>query len=128
MGLRRRGVLERISPNPVVTLNHAIAVAMMRGPRAGLELLETREGDDRIARHHRLEAVRAHLLGLAGDQEAALASYRAAARRSTSIPERRYLETRAAKLRGRPPRPAVAAKSRPQRLVVSVPAVGLGAR
>jgi RNA polymerase sigma factor (sigma-70 family) len=93
------GVLERRSPNPVVTLNRAVAVAMVRGPRAGLELLETLDGDDRISRHHRLEAVRAHLLEMAGDREAALASYRTAARRSTSLPERRYLETRAARLR-----------------------------
>jgi RNA polymerase sigma factor (sigma-70 family) len=93
------GVLERMSPNPVVTLNRAVAVAMVRGPRAGLELLETLDGDDRISRHHRLEAVRAHLLEMAGDREAALASYRTAARRSTSLPERRYLETRAARLR-----------------------------
>jgi RNA polymerase sigma factor (sigma-70 family) len=93
------GVLERVSPNPVVTLNHAVAVAMVHGPRAGLELLETLDGDDRVARQHRLEAVRAHLLEMAGDREAALASYRTAARRSTSLPERRYLETRAARLR-----------------------------
>ena len=93
------GVLERISPNPIVTLNHAVAVAMVRGPRAGLELLETLDDDDRISRHHRLEAVRAHLLEMAGDRSAALASYRTAARRSTSLPERRYLETRAARLR-----------------------------
>jgi RNA polymerase sigma factor (sigma-70 family) len=93
------GVLERMSPNPMVTLNHAVAVAMVRGPRAGLELLETLDGDDRISRHHRLEAVRAHLLEMAGDREAALASYRTAARRSSSLPERRYLATRAARLR-----------------------------
>src|ERR671922_351326 len=93
------GVLERISPNPIVTLNHAVAVAMVRGPRAGLELLETLDDDDRISRHHRLEAVRAHLLEMAGDRSAALASYRTAARRSTSLPERPYLETRAARLR-----------------------------
>jgi RNA polymerase sigma factor (sigma-70 family) len=93
------GVLERMSPNPVVTLNRAVAVAMVRGPRAGLELLETLDGDDRISRHHRLEAVRAHLLEMAGDREAALASYRTAARRSSSLPERRYLATRAARLR-----------------------------
>jgi RNA polymerase sigma factor (sigma-70 family) len=92
------GVLERISPNPVVTLNHAVAVAMVDGPRAGLGLLETIDGDDRISKHHRLEAVRAHLLEMAGENAAARASYRTAARRSTSIPERRYLETRAARL------------------------------
>lgn len=93
------GVLERISPNPVVTLNHAVAIAMVRGPRAGLDLLETLDGDERISTHHRLEAVRAHLLEMAGDRTEALASYRTAARRSTSLPERRYLETRAARLR-----------------------------
>lgn len=93
------GVLERNSPNPVVTLNHAVAIAMVRGPRAGLDLLETLDGDERISTHHRLEAVRAHLLEMAGDRTGALASYRTAARRSTSLPERRYLETRAARLR-----------------------------
>ena len=74
-------VLERLSPNPVITLNHAVAVAMVRGPRAGLDMLETLDGDDRVARHHRLEAVRAHLLEMAGDHAAALASFRIAARR-----------------------------------------------
>jgi predicted RNA polymerase sigma factor len=71
---------------------------MVRGPRAGLDMLETLDGDDRVARHHRLEAVRAHLLEMAGDHAAALVSYRTAARRTTSLPERRYLETRAARL------------------------------
>jgi RNA polymerase sigma factor (sigma-70 family) len=91
-------VLERLSPNPVITLNHAVAVAMVRGPRAGLDMLGTLDGDERVARHHRLEAVRAHLLEMAGDQAAAHASFRIAARRTTSLPERRYLETRAARL------------------------------
>jgi RNA polymerase sigma factor (sigma-70 family) len=91
-------LLERISPNPMVTLNHAVAVAMVRGPEAGLELLGTLETDDRIAGHHRLDAVRAHLLEMAGDLDAARSSYRAAARRTTSLPEQRYLEDRAARL------------------------------
>jgi RNA polymerase sigma factor (sigma-70 family) len=91
-------LLERLAPNPVVTLNHAVALAMVRGPRAGLALLEPLDGDARIARHHRLEAVRAHLLELAGEREAALRGYRAAARATTSTPEKRYLESRAAKL------------------------------
>ena len=90
-------LLERISPNPVVTLNHAVAVAMVRGPEAALELLGTLETDDRIAGHHRLDAVRAHLLEMAGDLDAARSSYRAAARRTTSLPEQRYLEDRAAR-------------------------------
>jgi predicted RNA polymerase sigma factor len=91
-------LLERTAPNPMVTLNHAVAVAMAHGPRAGLDLLAPLESDDRMARHHRLAAVRAHLLELLGDDEAALASYRAAARRTTSLPERRYLEERAAEV------------------------------
>ena len=81
-----------------MTLNHAVAVAMVRGPRAGLELLATLDGDDRLAGHHRLDAVRAHLLELAGDTGAARERYLAAARRTTSLPEQRYLERRAARL------------------------------
>jgi RNA polymerase sigma factor (sigma-70 family) len=92
-------LLERISPNPMVTLNHAVALAMARGPRAGLDLLSTLEDDDRIAGHHRLDAVRAHLLEMAGDHAAARAGYRTAARRTTSLPEQRYLEGRAARLK-----------------------------
>src|SRR3954468_16713100 len=91
-------LLERVGPNPIVTLNHAVALAMVDGPRAGLELLATLDGDARVADHHRLEAVRAHLLELAGDHAAALRAYRTAARRSTSTPERRHLEGRAARL------------------------------
>jgi RNA polymerase sigma factor (sigma-70 family) len=91
-------LLERVAPSPVVTLNHAVAVAMVRGPRAGLELLATLDGDDRLAGHHRLDAVRAHLLELAGDRQAARGHYRAAARATTSLPEQRYLESRAARL------------------------------
>jgi RNA polymerase sigma factor (sigma-70 family) len=91
-------LLERAGPNPVVTLNHAVAVAMVRGPQAGLDLLATLDGDDRLAGHHRLEAVRAHLLEMAGDSVAAAECYRTAARRTTSLPEQRYLEARAARL------------------------------
>jgi RNA polymerase sigma factor (sigma-70 family) len=91
-------LLARFSPNPIVTLNQAVAVAMVDGPRAGLDLLATLDGDERIAGHHRLDAVRAHLLEMAGDRGAARESYRTAARRTTSVPERRYLEGRAAQL------------------------------
>jgi RNA polymerase sigma factor (sigma-70 family) len=91
--------LERISPNPMVTLNHAVAVAMVHGPGAGLELLRGLDDDERISGHHRLGAVRAHLLEMGGDRAAARATYRSAARRATSLPERRYLEARAAQLR-----------------------------
>jgi RNA polymerase sigma factor (sigma-70 family) len=92
------GVLERISPNPMVTLNRAVAVAMVRGPQAGLELLDTLEPNGQMAGHHRLDAVRAHLLEMAGDHAAARSCYRTAARRTTSLPEQRYLEARAARL------------------------------
>jgi RNA polymerase sigma factor (sigma-70 family) len=92
------GVLQRLAPGPMVTLNQAIAVAMVDGPRAGLDLLAGLDDDDRMAGHHRLAAVRAHLLEMAGDGEAARASYQEAARRTTSLPERRYLESRAARL------------------------------
>ncbi|TDE01322.1 RNA polymerase sigma factor [Jiangella asiatica] len=91
-------LLERIAPNPMVTLNHAVAVAMVHGPRAGLDLLVTLESDSRLAEHHRLEAVRAHLLEMAGDDDAARAAYELAATRTTSLPEQRYLQDRAARL------------------------------
>ncbi len=93
-------VLERVSPGPVVTLNRAVALAMVKGPRAGLALLGTLDGDDRMAHNHRLEAVRAHLLERAGDLAAARDSYRKAARMTASIPEQRYLALKAARLAG----------------------------
>ena len=91
-------LLQDLAPNPMVTLNHAVAVAMAQGPQAGLALLEPLDSDDRLSGHHRLHAVRAHLLEMAGDHAAARAWYRAAARRTTSIPEQHYLQTRAARL------------------------------
>jgi len=91
-------LLERISANPMVTLNHAVALAEVRGPRAGLDLLATLDGDERMARHHRLASVRAHLLEQAGEGEAARAAFELAARRTTSLPEQRYLQARAARL------------------------------
>jgi RNA polymerase sigma factor (sigma-70 family) len=90
-------LLDSISDNPVVTLNHAVAVAMVRGPQAGLEMVAALDTDGRLAGQHRLLAVRAHLLEMAGDAEAAAEAYRAAARLTTSIPERRYLENRASR-------------------------------
>jgi RNA polymerase sigma factor (sigma-70 family) len=92
------GLLERVSPNPMVTLNRAVATAMVGGPRAGLDLVATLEADDRVAGHHRLAAVRAHLLEMAGEHDEARAGYRAAARLTTSLPEQRYLLARAARL------------------------------
>jgi RNA polymerase sigma factor (sigma-70 family) len=91
-------LLSRLYPNPMVTLNHAVALAMVRGPGAGLDLLATLDADDRTAGHHRLHAVRAHLREMAGDLDGARVSYREAARRATSLPEQRYLESRAARL------------------------------
>ena len=90
--------LEQVSPAPVVTLNRAVAVAMVDGPRAGLALLGTIAADERMAHTHRLEAVRAHLLEMAGDTAAARDGYRKAARMTSSLPEQRYLTLRAARL------------------------------
>jgi RNA polymerase sigma factor (sigma-70 family) len=92
-------LLEQVSPNPMVTLNRAVAVAMVHGPEAGLQLLATLEQDPRMAKHHRLHAVRGHLYELAGDAPAAAESYRTAARLSSNAPERRYLYEKAARLR-----------------------------
>ena len=91
-------LLKHMSNNPMVTLNHAIAAAMVHGPRKGLELLEGLDSDARVAGHHRLAAVRAHLLEMAGDHGAAIAQYRLAAARTTNIPERNYLITQVARL------------------------------
>jgi RNA polymerase sigma factor (sigma-70 family) len=93
------GLLERMSDNPMVKLNRAIAVAMVDGPAAGLALLQALDEDSRIAGHYRLDAVRGHLFEMAGDSERAIAHYRAAAERTASIPERDYLTTKAAMLR-----------------------------
>jgi RNA polymerase sigma factor (sigma-70 family) len=91
-------LLELAAPNPFTALNRAVALAMVRGPRAGLEVVAALGADKRMARHHRLLAVRAHLRELAGDTGAAAADYLAAARRTASLPERRYLSLQAARL------------------------------
>jgi RNA polymerase sigma factor (sigma-70 family) len=91
-------LLKRMSDNPIVTLNHAIAAAMVHGPAAGLELLKPLDADERMSRHYRLDAVRGHLFEMAGNHAAAISHYQAAAARTTSIPERNYLTTKAAKL------------------------------
>jgi predicted RNA polymerase sigma factor len=92
------GLLKRMSDNPMVALNHAIAAAMVQGPVTGLELLKQLDTDPRIGGHYRLDAVRGHLLEMAGDRERAIAHYRAAAERTASLPERNYLTTKAARL------------------------------
>ncbi|MEU7385305.1 RNA polymerase sigma factor [Streptomyces tanashiensis] len=91
-------LLESTGPNPMVTLNRAVAVAMVHGPRAGLELLDGLAADRLLARSHRLLATRAHLLELLGDREGAASAYREAARHTTSAPERRHLTERARRL------------------------------
>jgi len=99
-------LLKRMSDNPMVMLNHAIAAAMVHGPNAGIELLNALDTDGRLAGHHRLDAVRAHLLELAGDHQAAIAHYQTAASRAQSLPERNYLMTQAARLRESTANPA----------------------
>jgi RNA polymerase sigma factor (sigma-70 family) len=97
------GLLERMTGNPMVALNRAVAAAMVHGPEAGLKLLEGL--DEPLAGHYRLDAVRAHLYEMAGDVPAAVAHYRAAAGRTTSIPEQQYLTTQAARLQAGTARP-----------------------
>jgi predicted RNA polymerase sigma factor len=91
------GLLERMTGNPVVTLNRAVAAAMADGPAAGLAILDGMDGV--LVGSHRFKAVRAHLLEMAGDSDGAIADFQAAARMTTNLPEQRYLTTRAARLR-----------------------------
>ena len=95
-------LLKRASPSPMVTLNHAIAAAMVHGPSKGLELLKALDSDSRFAGHHRLAAVRAHLFEMIGDYKNAIEHYRIAATRTTSVPEQNYLATQAARLEESP--------------------------
>ncbi|ARF82198.1 RNA polymerase sigma factor [Kitasatospora aureofaciens] len=92
-------ILERIAPNPMVTLNRAVALAERDGPKAGLALLATLDGDQRMAGHHRLLSVRAHLLERSGDRAGAYDHYRRAAKATASLAEQRFLEARARRLR-----------------------------
>ncbi|WP_203723657.1 RNA polymerase sigma factor [Actinoplanes teichomyceticus] len=92
-------ILERIAPNPMVTVNRAVALAEVAGPAAGLALLAGLDGDERMRGHHRLLSVRGHLLEKAGQRAQAYAHYRDAARATASLAERRYLRSRAARLR-----------------------------
>ena len=91
-------VLLQLTDNPMVALNHVVAVAMARGASEGLALLGEIEGDERIAKDHRLFAVRAHLLEMSGDPAGARTAYEEAARRTTSVPQQRYLNGKAAAL------------------------------
>jgi predicted RNA polymerase sigma factor len=90
------GRLERMTGNPVVTLNRAVAAAMVHGPSTGLALLDGL--GEQLGDHHRLHSVRAHLLELAGDTETAIVEFRAAAARTTNLREQHYLTTKAARL------------------------------
>ena len=90
--------LEQFTPGPMITLNRAVAVAMVHGPRAGLALLGTLDGDERMTNSHRLTATRGHLLELAGDIDGARECYQRAARMTASRPEQHYLALRAARL------------------------------
>jgi RNA polymerase sigma factor (sigma-70 family) len=90
------GVLRGMTDNPMVALNHAVAFAMVHGPAAALDLLTTLATDKRIANHHRLHAVRAHLLEMSGNHQAAAKEYRTAASRTASKPEQHYLTLKAA--------------------------------
>jgi predicted RNA polymerase sigma factor len=95
-------VLAGLADNPMVLLNRAVALAMVEGPQAGLAALALLDADARLAGHHRLAAVRAHLLERAGEREEAPRCYRAAAARTTSLPEQRYLAERARRLEQAP--------------------------
>ena len=94
-------IMERVAPNPMVTLNRAVALAEIAGPPAGLALLSALDSDERLAGHHRLLSVRAHLLEKAGDTAGAREHYRRAAKSTASIAEQRYLESRASQVRTR---------------------------
>ena len=95
--LALNGLLEQMTRSPIVSLNKAVAAAMVDGAVAGLAMLDA--VDERLSGHYRVDTVRAHLLEMAGDKKAAMAHYRAAAGRTTSLPERRYLTKQAARLK-----------------------------
>ena len=91
-------ILDHVAPNPMATLNRAVATAMVHGPQAGLDLLTELDADKRIAGHYRIDAVRGHLLRMAGDDAGARSHYLSAAKHTLSVPEQRYLESCAARL------------------------------
>jgi RNA polymerase sigma factor (sigma-70 family) len=91
-------LLRRVSPGPMVTLNHAVAVAMVHGPARGLQQLQPLDSDERVSGHYRLDAVRGHLFEMLGDFTKAVLHYRTAASKTASLPEQNYLMTQAARL------------------------------
>jgi RNA polymerase sigma factor (sigma-70 family) len=92
--------LMQFDDNPVIKLNHAVAISMVEGPAAGLERLAGLDQDERLRGHYRVDAVRGHLYEKLGDRERAIEQYTIAAQRTTSTPERNYLTLKAARLRG----------------------------
>jgi RNA polymerase sigma factor (sigma-70 family) len=96
------GVLLRLDDNPIVALNHAVAVSMVAGPRAGLELVQRLGADARINADRRFHAVRGHLLEMAGDRTTALEAYRAAAQVATNLQQQRYLNQQITRLQAAP--------------------------
>ena len=117
-------ILERIAPNPMVTLNRAIALAETEGPQAGLALLSTLDGDERMAGHHRLLSVRAHLLEKTGDTAGAYEHYRRAAKATASLAEQRYLESRASRVRPLRPGPGAELLAEPGHVGWGEPVAG----
>jgi predicted RNA polymerase sigma factor len=98
------GLLERMTGNPMVTLNRAVAAAMAHGPSAGLDILDALEEGGSLAGHHRVYAVRAHLLEMCGDVDGAVENYREAASRTANLAERNYLTLRATEARALRPK------------------------
>ncbi len=92
------GLLERMSDNPMIALNRAVATAMVEGPDAGLRRVDTIAQDERLKGHYRIDVVRAHLYERTGQHDLALEHYRRAAERTASLPERNYLLGKAARL------------------------------
>ncbi|HWM02435.1 MAG TPA: DUF6596 domain-containing protein, partial [Actinophytocola sp.] len=91
-------LLRTVAPGPMVTLNRIVAVSMVHGPDAGLSELDSAVSDPALASHYRVDAVRAHLLAMAGDRDGARRHYELAARRTLSQPEQHYLISKAANL------------------------------
>ncbi len=89
-------LLRLIAPGPIVELNRIVALAMVHGPVEALAQLSVAEENPMLHRHYRVAAVRAHLLDQTGDRDGARRYYRVAARGTLSLPERRYLESKAA--------------------------------
>ena len=102
-------LLARVAPGPMVTLNRVVALSMVDGPEAGLRALDAVADEPALRDHHRVDAIRGHLLERTGDATAAVAAYERAAERTLSRPEQRYLRAKAGRLTGTPGRPTLSA-------------------